>query len=187
MIPLHLVQVSPMAHPLENAYLEAFDTYADALFRHARLRLSSRAQAVDLTQDTFIRAWDYLSSGGTIHHWKSFLYRTLNNLIIDEYRRSKADSLDALLESDPSGNAALVSTSTREEREAQLDTSLTIERVHAVLPQLSDNDRTIIVLRFLDGLSPKEIAEVIGASENATSVRIHRALGKLRLLCEPFA
>lgn len=176
-----------MVQSIQQLYLEAFDQYANALFRHAQLRVSSRAQAVDLTQDTFIKTWDYLCGGGTIRHWKSFLYRTLNNLIIDEYRRSKSDSLDALLDADPAGAATLTAEGGRAEREAQLDNTLALERVQAALPQLSDDDRTVIVLRFLDGLSPKEIAGVIGTTENATSVRIHRALGKLRKLCEPFA
>lgn len=176
-----------MVQSAKESYLEAFDLYADALFRHAQLRLPSRAQAIDLTQDTFIKAWDYLRGGGTIHHWKSFLYRTLNNLIIDEYRRSKSDSLDALLEADLADATARASTGSREELEAGFDAAFALERVHAVLPQLPDTDRSVIVMRYLDGLSPHEIADVIGISENATSVRLHRALGKLRKLCEPFA
>src|SRR3954465_6401952 len=89
---------SVMTRPHQKAFLEAFDQYADALFRHACLRLSDRERARDATQDTFIKAWDYLVHGNEVREWKSFLYRVLNNLIIDEYRKTRELSLDALVE-----------------------------------------------------------------------------------------
>ena len=82
---------------IESAYLAAFEENADALFRHASYRVSDRERARDLTQDTFLKTWDYLSGGGEIRNFKSFLYRTMHNLIIDEYRKKKSSSLDALL------------------------------------------------------------------------------------------
>ena len=76
----------------EKAFLEAFESYSDALFRHASFRISDRERAYDLTQDTFLKAWDYLAGGGTVKQYKSFLYRILHNLIIDEYRKKKSSS-----------------------------------------------------------------------------------------------
>ena len=74
----------------EKLFLEAFDTHADSLFRHACFRLSDRERARDLVQDTFLKAWDYLRGGGEIQNIKSFLYRILHNLIIDEYRKKSS-------------------------------------------------------------------------------------------------
>ena len=81
----------------EKDFLDAFEKYADALFRHAHFRLSDRERAYDLTQETYLKAWDYVASGGVVRHYKSFLYRILHNLIIDEYRKKRGASLDELL------------------------------------------------------------------------------------------
>jgi RNA polymerase sigma-70 factor (ECF subfamily) len=171
-----------MEHPHEAAYLEAFDTYADALFRHASSRLSDRERARDVTQDTFIRAWDYLAGGNEIRQWKSFLYRVLNNLIIDEYRRKKDVSLDALVEEDPASEA-LTASGSRHEVEEALDTLLAIDRVRTLLYNLPEPHQSVLVLRYVDDLSPREIAETLEISENAAAVRLHRATLRLRALC----
>ncbi len=173
-----------MARPHEEEYLEAFDLYADALFRHASLRLSNRERAIDLTQDAFVKAWDYLYTGNEIRQWKSFLYRILNNLIIDEYRRAKNLSLDKLLEEDPVGASALAATEGRIEKEERLDDELTIQKIRTLIPELEEPYRTALVMRYVDDLSPREIAHALEVSENAASVRIHRALTQLRELCK---
>ena len=51
-------------------------------------------------QDTFCKSWDYIQKGGEVRNYKPFLYRILNNLIIDEYRKKKSVSLDEILERD---------------------------------------------------------------------------------------
>lgn len=169
----------------EQAYLQAFDEYADALFRHARFRLASRERATDLVQDTFIKAWDYLRDGGEVEHWKSFLYRVLNNLIIDEYRRTKEESLDALMEESPLAENPLLASEGRTEIEEHADTKLLMEHIRARLPDLPDSYRTVLTMRYIDGFSPKEISQMLGLSENVVSVRIHRGVTRLRELCQP--
>ena len=58
------------------------------------------------------------------------------------------------------------------------------KRALAFLPQLPDSYRTVLVLRYVDDFSPQEIAAITGESQNAVSVRIHRAARKLRELIE---
>ena len=176
-------RVKSMARPHEDAYLEAFDTYADALFRHASSRLSDRERARDVTQDTFTRAWDYLVAGNEIRQWRSFLYRVLNNLIIDEYRRKKEVSLDALLENEGASEALTASGSRRESEEA-LDKTFAIEQLRMLLRTLPEPHQSVLVLRYIDGLTPGEIAGTLEISENAVAVRIHRATERLRTLCK---
>jgi RNA polymerase sigma-70 factor (ECF subfamily) len=174
-----------MDSPKEKAFLEAFEAHADALFRHAYFRLSDRERAYDLAQDTFLKAWDYVAGGGTIKQHKSFLYRILHNLIIDEYRKKKSSSLDELLENEiaaPAIEAQMADGSVQESEEA-LDEIALLEKVRSRIPELPDDYRVALTLRFIDGLSMGEIAETVGVSENVISVRIHRGVAKLRALC----
>ncbi len=169
----------------EKAFTDAFEAHADALFRHASFRLSDRERAYDLTQETFLKAWDYVAGGGIIKQHKSFLYRILHNLIIDEYRKKKSGSLDELLENEAAAPAVemLLSEGSVRETEEAYDEVLLVERIQARITELPDDYRVALTLRFIDGLSTGEIAETVGVSENVVSVRIHRGVTKLRALC----
>lgn len=173
-----------MARPHEDAFLEAFDEYADALFRHASFRISSRERAKDLTQDTFLKAWDYIREGNKVRQWKSFLYRILNNLIIDEYRRIKEESLDSLLEDSTTRANMLIAVGSRSEKEERLDDELMIEKIRALIPTLPHTYRAVLTMRYVDDLSTREIAASLEVSENVVSVRLHRGLARLKELCE---
>lgn len=162
----------------EARFLKAFDEYNDALFRHALLRVSSREKAIDLVHDTFTKVWSYIRGGYEIESFRPFLYKVLNNLIIDEYRRRKESSLDALLELEgvDEGSFEELSESTAEALAATIDGRKAFE----LLEELPDQYREVLILRFVDQLGPREISELIEESENVVSVRIHRGLKLLR-------
>lgn len=174
-----------MGHDREAAFRDAFENYSDALFRHAYFRVSDREKAFDLVQDTFLKAWDHVSKGGEVQSHKSFLYRILHNLIIDEYRRKKSSSLDALLEDETRSNAveAMLSESSLEEVSEAFDTELRIDSIRERMSELPAQYRDILTMRFIDELDIDEIATALSVTENVVSVRIHRALAKLRSLC----
>src|SRR3989344_2664527 len=113
----------------EAAFLEAFQEYSDALFRHAFFRLSDREKALDAAQDAFLKTWDFIQGGGEVKNFKSFLYRVLHNLIIDEYRKSRPDSLDVLLEEAPSVIEKELSSGSVLEIEDAMDESALLEKV----------------------------------------------------------
>lgn len=172
-----------MNEPLKKEFLGAFDAFSDSLYKHAAFRVSDRERASDLVQDTFMKAWDYIGEGKEVKQWKAFLYHILNNLIIDSYRKKKEASLDALLEDAPAYTENLLRTGGRDETEAILDTELLIKEVRSHITKLPESYRTAITLRYVDGFSPKEIAQVLRVSENVASVRVHRGLTQLRKLC----
>ncbi|OHB18551.1 MAG: hypothetical protein A2854_00260 [Parcubacteria group bacterium RIFCSPHIGHO2_01_FULL_56_18] len=167
----------------EEACLEAFTAYSDPLFRHAFFRLSNRDRALELTQETFLKAWDYVYGGGEVQQFKSFLYRILNNLIIDEYHKSKQSSLDELLESDTGDLEAKMSEGSVRETEEGLDEQGLLETIRVRIPELPDLYREAVTMRYIDGFTPKEIAGMIGVTENVVSVRLHRGVIKLKALC----
>jgi RNA polymerase sigma factor (sigma-70 family) len=175
-----------MEHSREQKIREAFERYSDELFRHCLMRISERERALELTQEAFLRAWQYSARGQEIRQYRSFLYRILNNLIIDEYRRQRAQSLDALLENDETGveaEAALLRDEHDELEEAMV--RFDAKRAAAALEDLPERYRDVLSLRYLSGFSPTEIAMQLRETENAVSVRIHRALRKLRHSLQP--
>ena len=162
----------------ETRFLKAFEEYNDALFRHALLRISNREKAVDLVHDTFTKVWSYIRDGYEIDSFRPFLYKVLNNLIIDEYRKRKESSLDAMLDKEgvDEGSFDELSESSAEVLAASIDGRKAFE----LLEELPDQYREVIIYRFVDQLGPKEISDLIEESENVVSVRIHRGLKLLR-------
>ena len=167
----------------QKEFGDIFERHSDELFRHAFLRLSDRERALDLTQETFFKAWNHISKKDAeeIRQWRSFLYRILNNLIIDEYRKHKTQSLDAMLANEE--------TSVMMEGELLRDETNELEaaivrfdgaKAMAALEELGEQHKAVLILRYVDGLSPREIAESLGQSENTVSVRIHRGIKKLQ-------
>ena len=143
----------------EDRFLKAFDEYADALFRHAVYRLSDRERAIEIVHDTFTKVWGYLRTGHDVESYKPFLYKVLNNLIIDEYRRRKELSLDAILSVDgvDEGTFPELYAGGIEEVTFTLDA----EKASELLQDLPLVYREVLTFRFVDGLGPKEISELI--------------------------
>jgi len=169
---------------LRSRFSDAYERYSDELFRHCSLRLSDRERAVELTQECFLKTWEYIERGEQVEEFRPFLYRTLRNLIIDEYRKKKTRSLEAMLElSEETSVETLMPADESNTLEAAVD-RFEGERALESLQKLPDLYREVLALRYVEGLSPKEIAEVTEENENAVSVRIHRGLKKLRALLE---
>lgn len=166
------VRTSYMQKGREEAFLGAYDAYADDLFRHAYFRVRDREAAKDLVQEAFMKTWEALSAGATIENLRAFLYKVLTNAIIDSTRKKKTVSLDTLSEE---------GFNPPDDRATDEVYVLTIIReTHELLSRLPDDYRMPLIMRHLDGLSPGEIAEALGLSENVVSVRINRAINKLR-------
>ncbi len=158
---------------LKITFKATYDEHADALFRFAFYKLSDREKAKDVVQDTFVKVWEYMAADGEIGNVKALLYRIATNAIIDNYRKKKELSLDGLLEEgfDP-GDGRNHYQSVIDEHEA--------ESVIKAIQSLEDEDRSLLLMRYIDGLSVKDIALVSGQRENTVSVRIHRAIKILK-------
>ncbi len=148
----------PDQSSIEEEFLAAYDQYADAIFRHCYFRVFDRERGKDLMQEVFMRA---------------FLYRIANNLIVDESRKKKEASLEKMQEDgfDP-GVDDTGAWKNRIDR----------DKILAKLGDIDESYRNILVMRFINDLSPAEIAEITGDSANTISVRIYRGLKQLRSL-----
>ncbi len=155
----------------ENQFLETYKANTDAIFRFCLMRVSDREMAKDITQETFMKVWQYAKNGKEIVNLRALFFTTAKNLIIDQYRKKKASSLDSLMEE---GFDVGVEIS-----EAIID-KFDGERAMAFLASIPEKYRDAIYMQYVEGLSVKEIAEITGETENNISVRIHRGLQKLR-------
>lgn len=156
----------------EASFIEAYDLYADAIFRYCLVRVRDRELANDLMQETFTKTWTYLQAGNDIENLRAFLYKVAHNTTMSTLVRAKPDSLDALQEEqgyDP-----------QDEREASPEDLAEQSLVTNHLQELDEASRDTLVLRYMNGLPVKEIAVMRGEEPGAVSVRIHRALKTLQ-------
>ena len=157
----------------KQEFLKCYDLYAEAIFRHACFRVGRREDAKDLTQDVFLKYWNYFSnSTESIKNQKAFLYHIANNLIIDQWRKKKTESLDAMTE---------VGIEFADPNASTFEVDLDAKDALLALNYLDDFDKDIMVMRYVDDLSVKNISDLLGVSANVVSVRIHRALNTLRI------
>jgi RNA polymerase sigma-70 factor (ECF subfamily) len=111
--------------------------------------------------------------GGKIDTMKAFLYHVLNNLIVDDYRKRKTISLDALMEKGIEPSIV---------RTAQPFDILDGKTALLLIQRLPQRYQRVIRMRYVQDLSLQEISLITGQSKNAIAVQIHRGLEKLKLL-----
>lgn len=159
----------------KQAFLTAYDEHADALFRHCLFKVHDREIAKDILQETYVKVWSYVAKGKKIDNMRAFIYKVLNNLVVDEYRKRKNSSLDAMAEDgfDP-----------KAENLSNVEDVMDGERAIALLAKLDDRYKDAVFMRYVNGLEISEIAEITGDAENTVSVHIHRGLKKLKELYE---
>lgn len=157
----------------ETEFLKAYEDYADAIYRHCFFRVFSKPLAEELTQETFMKTWQYLAKGEKVDNLRAFLYRVANNLIIDYSRKKKEERLDALLETTPEIEPSYDVRGELEEKEFA-------EEVIATMENLREDEKKILMMRYLDELELKEIAEALNITINNVSVRLNRAMKALR-------
>ena len=156
----------------EQRFLEAYELYADAIFRYCFFRIWNREEASDLMQETFTKTWKYVSERESVDNIRAFLYQVARNLVIDTVRKRRPTiSVDYLAEVglEPSQDS-------RERLFNYLDGSLLLD----VLDELEPAYREVLLLRYVQGLRPKEIAHLLEVSPNALSVRLHQAKRMLK-------
>ncbi|OGN29829.1 MAG: hypothetical protein A3A33_00890 [Candidatus Yanofskybacteria bacterium RIFCSPLOWO2_01_FULL_49_25] len=154
-----------------------YDKYARKIYTYCYFRVRSREEAEDIASQTFTKAWDHVSSGKDVENVAGFLYRIAHNLIIDHYRKGKSDHESSL--DDP---LHPIDIPIHDQTSELLDRKRREQEVFRKLEELPEPYQEVIVLRYVNELAVKEIAIALAESENTVSVRIHRALAKLKSL-----
>ena len=155
-----------------ESFIKAYDQFSDAIFRHCFFKLSNREQAKDAVQDVFMKTWEYISQKGEIRNIKAFLYHVANNLIIDQYRKRKFNfSIEEMKEV----GIEIVSNSHKDSYNFS-----EVKNILEIIEKLEPIYKDVLIFRYVDDLSPKEIAEILNESENVVSVRLNRGIKKVQ-------
>ncbi len=137
--------------------------------------------AADLSQEAFLNAWRGLARFQGQASFATWLYRLTSNACIDFLRREKRHStLSLTLEPTDEESRQAEVTDERWSPEALLDRQENQTAVRQALTQLSDEHREVLLLRELEGLSYREIAQHLGLEEGTVKSRIARARLSLR-------
>ena len=157
--------------------LAAFETlverHRDVVFRVAA-RIVGRAEAEDVSQDAFLRAFHRLSAFRGDASFRVWLLRITRNAALDERAQRRAEPVDSL-------EPLLESSSVEGERvpAEQLETRERRERLENKVRLLSPAHRVVLVLRDIEGFSYEEIAMVTETPLGSVKGRLHRARGEL--------
>ena len=158
---------------ITDTFKKIYEDESDAIFRFCLTRVSNKDQALDITQETFLRLWNNLLEEKKILNYRAFIFTIARNLIIDWYRKEKNISLDKMIEDegfDQVDNYAMKNI------ETGIEGRYLVDKINELSPMNKDP----VYLRFVEDLSPEEIGKILNISTNNASVRINRGLEELR-------
>lgn len=162
-----------------EAYAILYDLYVEKIFRFVLFKVSNHQEAEDLTSDIFLKVWNYLTKeegGQQIQSISGLFYATARNSIIDYYRvRAKKQTipLDETIDIESDENT-----------QEQIDRKQDVTQLFQSIRSLKEEYQEIILLRFIDELSIKEIGDIVGKKQTAVRVTLHRAIKKLQQIHE---
>ena len=156
----------------QAAFGALYDRHVVRVYRHIYYMVGNPAEAEDLTAQAFLQAWQAIPRyQPRTAPFVSWLLRIAHNLGVS-YLRSRKQNAEL--------PETLIDHSRLQNPEAALDQRLNSERVHDAILKLRDEHRKVIILRFVEDLEYREVAEILGKSVAAVRVIQHRALNALR-------
>ncbi len=154
-----------------RAFAALYDRHVDAVYRYAFYRLRTDAEAGDVTSDVFHRALVAMPRYQPRRPFLAFLYTIARNVVADRLRETRPTATFEDAIAHPS------SAPGPEEIAGRLDDA---RRVRAAIGQLTELQQEVIILRFLEDRSSKEVAQLVGKPESTIRGIQMRALAALR-------
>ena len=157
--------------PYETAsYRELLRRYEPLVYRTCLKMLGSVEDAEEVTQDACLRIYHKIESFEARSKFKTWLFRIVTNLCIDRRRKLARDSQKKAEVQEG------ILRKVEEKKAASASDEALAEAMNETLSKLKEDDRKIVVLRFISGLSLEEISEVLDIGLSATKMRLYRAL-----------
>jgi len=149
-----------------------YDRYFPEIYRYVYYRLGSESLAEDIASDVFVRLLEAVKKKrGPQNNIKGWLFSTASNVIADHLRRTYRRPTEALSESIPD-----LATSLTDEIDRRQQT----DSVRQAYAQLTPDQQNVLALRFGDGYSLEETANVMRKKVNAVKALQFRALAALQ-------
>ncbi len=155
-----------------DAFRALFEAYRNKVYSIAYRFAGDEAAAMDIAQDTFVKLFSSIRDFRGESGFDTWIYRMVVNSCLDYRRRSRR--LLPLAD----GFAGTLRVAGRDSLDELLRSEMG-ERVRAAIDRLSPDLRIAVVLRYTEGLSYDEIAEVLGCSVGTIASRLNRAHKKL--------
>ncbi len=166
---LKIIQACQGGELSQFSYL--YDTYVDKIYQFIYYRVQHKETAEDLTSRVFMKSIDKIKSfqvdKGSFSSW---LYKIARNTVIDHYRTKKAD-IDI---------TNIWDLASGEDVARDIDVKDKLSQVDKYLEDLKPEQREILIMRVWQGMSHKEIANVLGESEASCKMVFSRTINKLR-------
>jgi RNA polymerase sigma-70 factor (ECF subfamily) len=160
------------------------DRYVDVVYRYVLFRLGDRDLAEDVTSETFLRALRRITSvsyqGRDVGAWFVTIAR---NLVLDHVKSSRF-KLEVVTDevTEPRSAPFSIGATAQVGPEQEAISRATRAELLRCVAELGDDQRECIVLRFLQGLSVAETAEIMNRNEGAIKALQHRAVRRLAQL-----
>lgn len=165
-----------------EVYGKLYDIYVDQIYRFIYFKVPRKEEAEDLTGEVFLKTWEYINEMGAevIDNLRAFLYQTARNTVIDFYRARNQKEFVALPQEDEEEKSKAELIDQKQDLVEKIELASDIEEVKKALQKIREEYREIIVLRFVEEMSVTETAEILGKSEGAVRVLLHRAVAALK-------
>ena len=162
----------------EAAYRELVARYATPAVNFIHRLIRDRALAEDLAQEGFLRVYQRLNTYDADRKFSSWFFQVLRNITIDYLRvnRLPTASLDELEEAGNRGAAVDRESASPEEAAEQGELA---SAMAAALSRIRPEYREVVVLRYQEGMTHPEIAEILGLPSGTVKTYLHRARKEL--------
>lgn len=156
-----------------QAFAQLVSQYSEPLYRQIRRMVYNHDDANDVLQNTFVKAWQGLSSFEGRSLLSSWLFRIAINEALDFKRRNH---VQASLTDDDGGDSLVAARLMADEYFDGDETEAQLQQAVARLPQVQ---RTVFQLRYFEGKKYAEISEILKTSEGALKASYHIAVQKI--------
>ena len=154
-----------------DAFSMLYKQYLPQIYRFIFLKTGEKELSEDLTSQVFLQAWRNIRKFRIRNNpFSSWLYQIARNLVIDFYRKNK--NIYSLDES--------ISVENYDQTEDNIDKNEQKKILNEAIKELPEIQQTIIILRFVEGLSDNEISKIVKKREGTVRVIQHRAIKSLK-------
>jgi RNA polymerase sigma-70 factor, ECF subfamily len=164
-----------------DAVASLYDVYASRIYSYIYRRTSDPVTAEDLTGQVFLRMLEALRNGkGWRTSFSGWLYRIAHNLVVDLYRKRGQVRYTPI---DDSPNLAASDSDPYRVAASRLDSDVLLRAIN----QLTEEQAQVVTLRFLEGYSIAEVADIMDKTDGAIKALQYRGVASLRRIMSSYA